>query len=235
MSARSSGRRERRTGSSSPPTSTARARRSPGTSPRRPALPAGQARPGDLQRDHRAGDPPRVRPSRAQINRDLVDAQQARRIVDRLVGYTLSPLLSRKVRSGLSAGRVQSVAVRLVVEREREIRAFVAREYWTIVATPRRPGRRRRSMPTSSGSTARSRRSATAPRPTRTSGPCGRAARSSPRSATKQEQAQPGAAVHDLDAPAGGQPQARLQPEAHDGGRPAALRGRRRRRRARSG
>ncbi len=69
------------------------------------------------------------------INRDLVDAQQARRIVDRLVGYTLSPLISRKVRSGLSAGRVQSVAVRLVVEREREIRAFVAREYWTIAIT----------------------------------------------------------------------------------------------------
>ncbi len=69
------------------------------------------------------------------INRDLVDAQQARRIVDRLVGYTLSPILARKVRAGLSAGRVQSVAVRLVVEREREIRAFVAREYWTIKAT----------------------------------------------------------------------------------------------------
>jgi DNA topoisomerase-1 len=69
------------------------------------------------------------------INRDLVDAQQARRIVDRLVGYTLSPLISRKVRAGLSAGRVQSVAVRLVVEREREIRAFTAREYWTIAVT----------------------------------------------------------------------------------------------------
>jgi DNA topoisomerase-1 len=66
------------------------------------------------------------------IDRNLVDAQQTRRIVDRLVGYTLSPLLSRKVRSGLSAGRVQSVAVRLVVEREREIEAFTAREYWTI-------------------------------------------------------------------------------------------------------
>lgn len=69
------------------------------------------------------------------IDQNLVDAQQTRRIVDRLVGYTLSPLLARKVRSGLSAGRVQSVAVRLVVEREREIRAFVAREYWTLEAS----------------------------------------------------------------------------------------------------
>ncbi len=69
-----------------------------------------------------------------QIDQNLVDAQQTRRIVDRLVGYMLSPLLSRKVRGGLSAGRVQSVAVRLVVEREREITSFVAREYWTIQA-----------------------------------------------------------------------------------------------------
>jgi DNA topoisomerase I len=68
------------------------------------------------------------------IDRNLVDAQQTRRIMDRLVGYTLSPLLWRKVRAGLSAGRVQSVAVRLVVEREREIRAFTAREYWTLEA-----------------------------------------------------------------------------------------------------
>jgi DNA topoisomerase-1 len=66
------------------------------------------------------------------IDTHLVDAQQARRIVDRLVGYTLSPLLSRKIRGGLSAGRVQSVAVRLVVEREREILAFLKREYWTL-------------------------------------------------------------------------------------------------------
>ncbi|CAN5807471.1 type I DNA topoisomerase [soil metagenome] len=73
------------------------------------------------------------------IDANLVDAQQTRRIMDRLVGYTLSPLLWRKVRAGLSAGRVQSVAVRLVVEREREIRAFTAREYWTLdvlLATP---------------------------------------------------------------------------------------------------
>jgi DNA topoisomerase-1 len=69
-----------------------------------------------------------------EINMDLVDAQQARRILDRLVGYQLSPLLWRKVRSRLSAGRVQSVALRLIVEREREIEAFVPEEYWTVEA-----------------------------------------------------------------------------------------------------
>ncbi len=68
------------------------------------------------------------------IDADLVDAQQARRILDRLVGYKLSPFLWKKVYRGLSAGRVQSVAVRLIVEREREIRAFVVREYWTLDA-----------------------------------------------------------------------------------------------------
>ena len=68
------------------------------------------------------------------IDQHLVDAQQARRVLDRLVGYKLSPLLWEKVRRGLSAGRVQSVAVRLVVEREREIEAFTAREYWSIEA-----------------------------------------------------------------------------------------------------
>src|SRR5579872_1552581 len=66
------------------------------------------------------------------VNLHLVDAQQARRVLDRLVGYKISPLLWDKVRRGLSAGRVQTVALRLIVEREREIKAFQTREYWTI-------------------------------------------------------------------------------------------------------
>ncbi len=67
-----------------------------------------------------------------QIDMDLVNAQQARRVLDRLVGYSISPILWEKVRSRLSAGRVQSVALRLIVDREREIDAFVPVEYWTI-------------------------------------------------------------------------------------------------------
>ena len=70
----------------------------------------------------------------SQVDENLVDAQQARRVLDRLVGYKISPLLWDKVRRGLSAGRVQTVALRLIVDREREIRAFVPREYWTIHA-----------------------------------------------------------------------------------------------------
>lgn len=66
------------------------------------------------------------------IDHDMVDAQQARRILDRIVGYKLSPLLWRKIRKGLSAGRVQSVAVRLISDREKEIQAFEPQEYWTL-------------------------------------------------------------------------------------------------------
>jgi len=82
------------------------------------------------------------------INLDLVNAQQARRILDRLVGYKLSPLLWRKIRRGLSAGRVQSVAVRLIVDREKEIEKFVPEEYWEIWAKLRKHiGGKREDMP----------------------------------------------------------------------------------------
>jgi len=75
------------------------------------------------------------------IDQDLVDAQQARRVLDRIVGYQLSPLLWKKVRKGLSAGRVQSVATRLVVDRENEIRAFAPQEYWSLDVRLDRVGR----------------------------------------------------------------------------------------------
>ena len=75
------------------------------------------------------------------IDQDLVDAQQARRILDRIVGYKLSPFLWRKVRRGLSAGRVQSVAIRMVVDRENEIRAFRPEEYWYLDAHLDRSGK----------------------------------------------------------------------------------------------
>ena len=76
----------------------------------------------------------------------LVDAQQARRLLDRIVGYTISPLLWRKITRGLSAGRVQSVAVRLIVERENEIRNFVSEEYWEIEARLKKQSKERRSF-----------------------------------------------------------------------------------------
>ena len=69
------------------------------------------------------------------IDIDRVNAQQARRVLDRLIGYKLSPVLSSKIQKGLSAGRVQSVAVRLICEREREIQAFIPEEYWSLTAT----------------------------------------------------------------------------------------------------
>jgi DNA topoisomerase-1 len=80
------------------------------------------------------------------INMDLVDAQQARRVLDRLVGYSISPVLWEKVRSRLSAGRVQSVALRLIVEREREIEAFVPVEYWSIGAELTPKGKKTKYM-----------------------------------------------------------------------------------------
>lgn len=87
-----------------------------------------------------------------ELNYDLVDAQQARRILDRLVGYKISPLLWEKVRNRTTAGRVQSVAVRMIVDREREIEAFVSEEYWSIEAElsqsdeKKKPAKQRRSF-----------------------------------------------------------------------------------------
>ena len=77
------------------------------------------------------------------VDMDLVNAQQARRILDRVVGYKLSPFLSQKIHKGLSAGRVQSVAVRIIVDREEEIRNFNPKEYWTIDASFIQKGQRK--------------------------------------------------------------------------------------------
>ncbi len=87
------------------------------------------------------------------IDMELVNAQQARRILDRLVGYQISPLLWRKVQRGLSAGRVQSVALRIIVDREREINAFVPKEYWTIEAQLRKIARARKDIGETFGAT----------------------------------------------------------------------------------
>ena len=172
------------------------------------------------------------------IDDDLVDAQETRRILDRLYGYEVSPVLWRKIMQGLSAGRVQSVATRLVVERERERMQFIAADYWDIVATfdpgsfnarltgldgqPRRPGPRLRP-----GRRAPERRHGAAHR--------GRGARPRRRSLDGRAvrghvgrgeavHAPAGRAVHDLDAAAGGEPQAAAQLPADDARRPAPLR-----------
>ena len=164
------------------------------------------------------------------IDQNLVDAQQARRVVDRLVGYTLSPLLWRKVRAGLSAGRVQSVAVRIVVDREREIRAFIAREYWTLKAVLVAPNGETfeadlvriegKKPEMADGETAERHAAAI-----QAESPCrdGRL--------RQDGQSDAGSAVHDLEPAAGGEPQARLLAETDDERRPATVRGRRDRRR----
>ena len=172
-----------------------------------------------------------------EIDERLVDAQETRRILDRLYGYEVSPVLWRKVMQGLSAGRVQSVATRLVVERERERMAFVAAEYWDIVATLDPGsftarlvgGRRPEGRP---GPRLRARRLAARRRP----GAADRGRRAQPRRRPRGRRlrrhlgrgeavhAPPGAAVHDLDAAAGGEPQAPPELAADDARRPAALR-----------
>ena len=82
------------------------------------------------------------------INMDLVDAQQARRVLDRIVGYKISPVLWKKVKKGLSAGRVQSVAVKLIVDREEEIENFIPEEYWNIYADLLEPNSKKKFQAT---------------------------------------------------------------------------------------
>lgn len=98
------------------------------------------------------------------IDQDLVDAQQARRVLDRIVGYQLSPLLWKKIRRNLSAGRVQSVAIRLVAQREKEIADFVPQEYWTLDAALQNKDARP-SPPTTTAWTARNMSPRTRPTP----------------------------------------------------------------------
>ena len=167
------------------------------------------------------------------IDLDKVNAQQARRVLDRLVGYKLSPLLWEKVRRGLSAGRVQSVAVRLITEREREIQAFVAVEYWSLHA------RLKGAHPPEFVATLKEvagQKAEPAPRRTRGRGDVARGP------AVDREvghpgraAAQRGGAVHHVDPAAGGGPEAPLHGEEDDDAGPAALRGDRPRRRGGGG
>ena len=169
------------------------------------------------------------------IDPDLVDAQQARRVLDRLVGYKVSPLLWKKVKRGLSAGRVQTAALRIVVEREREIQAFEPVEYWSIDAelakqTGGEPKPRdifRAGLQRVQG------KKTTLDNAEQTAGRAGRSGRRAlpRRRRHAQGSAAPAvAALHDQHAAAGGFAQARTRRSPHDADRAGALRRRRSRR-----
>src|SRR6185436_17274984 len=113
-------------GDGTPPKSRSKARKEPAAPLKRPGVQRVEFHEITPDAVRAAFEHPR------EIDMRLVDAQQGRRILDRLVGYKISPILWRKIRRGLSAGRVQSVALRMVVDREREIEAFVPQAYWTI-------------------------------------------------------------------------------------------------------
>ena len=216
----------------SPPTPIAKARPSAGTWPKSSRCPS---RRRTASCSTRSPSAPSRRPSctRARSISNKVNAQQARRVLDRLVGYKLSPLLWEKVRRGLSAGRVQSVAVRLITEREREIQAFVPVEYWSLHARLKGtvpPGVRRHAQGSAraEGGARHARRTPQAVMTSLDGRAVDREVRHAGRAA-----AQSGGAVHHLDAPAGSRPQAALHGEEDDDAGPAALRGHRSRRRGR--
>ena len=189
-------------------------------------------------RDHQERDPRGHRRSRATCRMDLVNAQQARRALDYLVGFNLSPLLWKKVRQGLSAGRVQSPALRMICERDEAIDAFMPQEYWTIDAEgehseSRFPlklieyaGKKVEQFSFTNEGSARE-VEATLQRAWR--GGQLTVEHHRPQAA----QAQSGAAVHHLDAAAGSRAQARLLRAAHHAPGAAAVRRRRLRRRRR--
>ena len=160
-----------------------------------------------------------------EIDMQMVDAQQARRVLDRLVGYKISPLLWDKVRRGLSAGRVQSVALKLICDREREIEAFVPEEYWHITARlagPRAAGVRRASCPQGRRrriKVAQRGRGRTRSSPTSKQRDVG----SSSSVTTKERKKARGAAVHHQQAAAG----VALPRQEDDDDRAAAVRGHR--------
>jgi DNA topoisomerase-1 len=163
------------------------------------------------------------------VNENLVRAQESRRILDRLYGYTLSPVLWKKVQTGLSAGRVQSVAVRLIVEREEERLAFRSANYWDLEATLKSADGREfgatlvrvddRRVATGkdfdAGGQGAGRR------------PQARHAQDRRRGRREADDAAPGGAVHHLDLAAGGEPQDRVFVRPHDERGAAALPGRR--------
>ena len=160
------------------------------------------------------------------LDEDLIDAYRARRALDYLVGFTLSPVLWRKLPGAKSAGRVQSVALRLIVDREREIEVFRAQEYWSVSATFEADGRdsprgwsarRRQDRPADDRQRGRRRRGEGGGR----GGPVHRRV-----GRDQAVHAQPAAALHHLDAAAGGGAQARLFRQPHDARRAGALRGR---------
>ena len=163
-----------------------------------------------------------------ELDDDLIDAYQARRALDYLVGFTLSPVLWRKLQGSRSAGRVQSVALRLICEREDEIEAFRPREYWTIegqFTTPAGAHLRRPPRAASTASGCRSSTSRARPTPRRA---VGRDPGPGLRGRERREEAgaaPSGAAVRDLDAAAGGLAQARLRRRPHDAHRAAPVRG----------